>query len=83
MNPFETHGIQHLSPSSCNTFVSSPAMFVLQKVLKRTPPVGAAAFRGSVHNECVAAAGLGHESHAVRTHPVDRAFHPSSFVKTP
>lgn len=47
MNPFEAHGIEHLSPSSCNTFIASPAMFVLQKCLKRSMPVGAAAFRGT------------------------------------
>ena len=47
MNAFEAHGIDHLSPSSCNTFIASPAMFVLQKCLKRNMPVGAAAFRGT------------------------------------
>jgi len=47
VNPFEAHGIEHLSPSSCNTFIASPAMFVLQKCLKRSMPVGAAAFRGT------------------------------------
>lgn len=47
MTPFEAHGIEHLSPSSCNTFIGSPAMFVLQKVLKRSTSVGAAAHRGT------------------------------------
>ena len=47
MNPFEVHGIAHLSPSSLNTFVASPAMFVLDKVLKKRGKVGAAAHRGT------------------------------------
>lgn len=47
MNAFEAHGIAHLSPSSCNTFIGSPAMFVLQKCLKRSTSVGAAAHRGT------------------------------------
>jgi len=46
-NPFETHGIEHLSPSSCNLFTSAPAVFVLQKLLKRNTSVGAAAHRGT------------------------------------
>ena len=46
-NPFARHGIEHLSPSSCSTWVASPAMFVLQKVLKKPTSVGAAAHRGS------------------------------------
>lgn len=47
MNPFEVHGIEHLSPSSCNLFASEPAMFVMNKVLKYPNVVGAAAFRGT------------------------------------
>lgn len=47
MNPFESHGISHLSPSSLNTFVASPAAFVLDKILKKRTKVGAAAFRGT------------------------------------
>lgn len=46
-NPFERFGIEHLSPSSCNTFTSAPAAFVLQKVLKKTSAVGPAAHRGT------------------------------------
>lgn len=45
--PFERFGIEHLSPSSCNTFTSSPAAFILQKVLKKTSAVGPAAHRGT------------------------------------
>ena len=47
MNPFEVYDIRHLSPSSCNTFIASPAMFVLQKCLKRSTSVGPAAHRGT------------------------------------
>jgi hypothetical protein len=46
-NYFAAHGIEHLSPSSCNTFAASPAMFILTKVLKKPTSVGAAAHRGS------------------------------------
>jgi len=47
MNSFERHGIEHLSASSINLFAASPALFVLEKVLKRRTGVGAAAHRGS------------------------------------
>ena len=46
-NPFAAYGIEHLSPSSCNTFIASPAMFVLQKCLRKATSVGAAAHRGT------------------------------------
>ena len=47
MNPFEAHGIEHLSPSSCNLFTAAPAMFVMQKCLKKSSSVGPAAHRGT------------------------------------
>jgi len=47
MNPFEKFGIEHLSPSSCNMFVGSPAAFVLTKCLGVRNQVGAAAHRGT------------------------------------
>ena len=47
MNPFEQHGIEHLSPSTCNMFVASPAMFILTKLMKKKNSVGAAAHRGT------------------------------------
>lgn len=53
-NPFEKHGITHLSPSTCNTFTASPAAFVLQKCLKKPNPVGAAAYRGTAVEDGVA-----------------------------
>lgn len=46
-NPFEIHGIKHLSPSSCNTYAASPAAFVVDKLLKRKQGVGPAAHRGT------------------------------------
>jgi hypothetical protein len=47
MNAFQRHGLEHLSPSSINLFAAAPAVFVLEKVLKRRQPVGAAAHRGN------------------------------------
>jgi hypothetical protein len=55
MNPFEIHKIEHLSPSSCNLFVSSPAMFVQEKLLKKRSPVGCAAHRGTSVEDGIAA----------------------------
>jgi hypothetical protein len=46
-NPFATHGIDHLSASSLNLFAAAPAVWVLEKILKRRQPVGAAAHRGT------------------------------------
>lgn len=46
-NPFEQHGLEHLSPSTISTFTAAPALFVLEKLLKRRQPVGCAAHRGS------------------------------------
>ena len=46
-NPFEHYDIQHLSPSSCSLFVASPAMFILQKLMKVKNNVGPAAHRGT------------------------------------
>lgn len=46
-NPFAAHGIEHLSPSTCNLFIGSTAAFVLQKCLKKGGQVGCAAFRGT------------------------------------
>jgi PD-(D/E)XK nuclease superfamily len=46
-NNFEKFGIEHLSPSSCNLFVASPAAFVMQKVMGKRSSVGASAHRGT------------------------------------
>ena len=47
MNPFETHGIQHLSASSINLYAAEPAMWVLQYLFGHRSPPGAAMARGS------------------------------------
>ncbi len=52
--PFERYGIDHLSPSSINAFAASPALFVLERVMKRRQPVGAAAHRGNAVEHGVA-----------------------------
>ncbi len=54
MSSFAAYQIEHLSPSSCNTFIASPAMFVLQKCLKMSTSVGAAAHRGTASETGVA-----------------------------
>lgn len=47
LGPFAAYGIDHLSPSTCNTFVNSPALFVMQKCMGLKTPVGTAAHRGT------------------------------------
>lgn len=47
MNAFARHGLDHLSASSLNAFVRSPALWVMERLLKRSAPVGAAAHRGT------------------------------------
>jgi hypothetical protein len=47
MSVFDHYGMDHLSPSSCNLFAAAPALWVMERVLKKTGPVGAAAHRGS------------------------------------
>lgn len=47
MNGFEAHNIETLSPSKIMLFASSPALFVLENVLKRRQPVGTVAHRGA------------------------------------
>jgi hypothetical protein len=46
MNPFERHGIHHLSASSLNLFAAEPALWVATKLLRRAIPAGLAAQRG-------------------------------------
>lgn len=53
-NPFAAHGLEHLSPSTCNLFIGSPAAFVLQKCLKKGGQVGCAAFRGTATEHGIA-----------------------------
>jgi len=47
MNAFVRHGITHLSASTINTFARQPALFVLEKLLKKRTKVGASAHRGT------------------------------------
>ncbi len=47
MNGFELHGIEHLSASTVNLFSSQPALYVLEKLLKKRTSVGASAHRGT------------------------------------
>lgn len=46
-NPFEHHGIDHLSASQINLFCASPALWVMEKILKKRSRVGCAAHRGN------------------------------------
>lgn len=46
-DPFAAYGMTHLSPSTCNLFIGSPAAFVISKCLKKGGGVGAAAHRGT------------------------------------
>jgi len=47
MSAFARHGIDHLSISSLNLFASEPALWVMERLLGRRGPVGAAAHRGT------------------------------------
>lgn len=55
MNPFETHGIKHLSASSLNTWAAEPAMWVLQKLAGKQTPAGFAAHRGTASESGIVA----------------------------
>jgi hypothetical protein len=57
MNAFEQHGIQHLSASSVNLFIAQPALWCASYLMKKRPPVGPAAHRGTAI-ECGVEAGL-------------------------
>lgn len=46
MNPFECHGIDHLSPSSLNLWAAEPALWVMERLIGRRSPISAAATRG-------------------------------------
>lgn len=53
MNAFERHGIGHLSASSLSVFAAEPALWVMERLLKRRGPVGCAAHRGTAAEEGV------------------------------
>jgi hypothetical protein len=46
-DPFEKHGITHLSPSSINTFAAQPSFWAFKYLLKQPDSAGASAWRGS------------------------------------
>lgn len=47
MNPFERHHIDHLSPSSINSWINAPSLWVLERLLKFRGQMGASAHRGT------------------------------------
>jgi hypothetical protein len=47
MNAFERHGITHLSASSLSVFAAQPALWCMERLMKRRGPVGCAAHRGT------------------------------------
>lgn len=57
MTVFARHGIEHLSASSVNLFIAQPALWCCSYLMKRRPPVGPAAHRGT-SIECGVEAGL-------------------------
>ena len=46
-NPFERHGLDHLSPSSINIFADEPAFWAYKYLLGREDKAGPAAWRGN------------------------------------
>ena len=46
-NPFQTHGIEHLSPSKINLWVADPALFVGTYLCDMKGSFGVGAFRGT------------------------------------
>ena len=47
MTAFARHGIDHLSASSVNLFIAQPALWCASYLMKKRPPVGPAAHRGT------------------------------------
>jgi len=45
-NPFERHGIEHLSASSLNLWAAQPALWIMERLLGRRTPPGIPAARG-------------------------------------
>lgn len=46
-NAFERHGIDHLSPSSINSWINAPSLWVLEKLVGFRGNMGASAHRGT------------------------------------
>lgn len=47
MNGFALHGLDHLSATSLNLWAAQPALWAVEKLLRRRAPVGCAAHRGT------------------------------------
>jgi hypothetical protein len=45
-NPFEQHGIQHLSPSQINVFAEAPALWVIERLFNKRSVPNASMLRG-------------------------------------
>lgn len=54
-NPFEAHGIAHLSPSSIHAFMEAPALWVIERLLKKPTPPGASMPRGNAAEDGIVA----------------------------
>ena len=54
MNGFETHGIEHLSPSQVNKWIEAPSAWVVDKLLRQRFGVGIPAERGKAVESGVA-----------------------------
>lgn len=59
MNPFEPHGIDHISVSQLNSWAAAPGIYVMERLLGHKTPVGAAAHRGSAVEDGVIAGLMG------------------------
>lgn len=52
-NPFEEHGIEHLSASSINLFIQNPPLFIVRYLAKHKSPTNAAMLRGKVIDHAI------------------------------
>ncbi len=52
-NPFEKHGIEHLSASSINLYISDPAYWIMKYLFKTKLPGSSAMWRGTVVDQAV------------------------------
>ena len=68
-NPFEAHGIDHISVSQLNLWAAAPGVYVMERLLGLKAPVGAAAHRGTAVEAGVIAGLMG----ASLTEAVDTA----------
>jgi hypothetical protein len=58
-NPFQAHGIDHISVSQLNLWAAAPGVYVLERLLGHKTPVGAAAHRGTAVEAGVVAGLMG------------------------